>query len=473
MLPTNRIMENPANLERANKASDLRKRYPRFNFDSFSVTPGNSLLVVDYFYSAPPDLHFKSTITFQSVPADINVPPETLENLLFQIGMVELFSYWKATCSPLIEIRAGNLNSDQLAWWKSLLLNGMGEYFYVNRIPFTAPDFVAIEAATNGDAPTPYQGQLRRGLLIPLGGGRDSAVAAKLVKDSGIQPGFMIMNAIPAALRVARSLDCAEPILVTRVLDPLILDLNRRGFLNGHVPFSATLAFINAACLALYGYSVIGIANEKSSDEGNIAYEGRMINHQYSKSSAFETSFNDYMKKFMLADAVYLSLVRPLFELQIGRMFARLHSVHGAVSSCNRFQSAGKWCGECPKCLSVYVTTYPFVERDVLSKIFGSRDFFDNPKSIQILDSLVGLGENKPFECVATIDETVYALALCVETAERQERPLPSGLQHVKDVILPQFPDRTRASTEEFDNGFTIDRLPASIEAVLTRELAG
>jgi hypothetical protein len=110
---------------------------------------------------------------------------------------------------------------------------------------------------------------------------------------------------------------------------------------------------------------------------------------------------------------------------------------------------------------------------DALPKIFGSRDFFDNAESAQILGSLVGLGEGKPFECVATIDETVTALSLCVETAERRKRTLPPGLQYVKDVVLPRFQDRTMDVQKWFDDGFRVDRLPASIEAALTKELGG
>ncbi len=464
-------MESSGHPEAVNRAAHLRNRYPRFVFDAFTVSADPSRLAVDYFYSAPPDLRFKSSITFDRLPGETLLSPQALENLLFHIGLVESFSYWKATCSPILEVRPGRLNADQTAWWKNLLLHGMGEYFYVNRIPFSAPDFVTILAASGGDAPPPFRGELRRGLLIPLGGGRDSAVAAKLVQDDGMQPGFMILNEIPAALRVAKTLGCPHPILVRRALDPLILDLNRQGFLNGHVPFSATLAFLNAACLALYGYSVIGIANEKSSDEGNISYEGQTINHQYSKSSAFESSFNDYLNRYLLADARYLSLVRPLYELQIGRMFAHLDALHGAVSSCNRLQSVGKWCGECPKCLSVFATTYPFVELDALRNIFGSDDFFDRPHCAQTLAGLTGLGENKPFECVATYEETVCALALCVEAAERRKMPLSPGLQFAKDVILPRFPRPSAGAQEPFGNSDRLDRLPASIEAILRREL--
>jgi hypothetical protein len=458
--------------EASNSAAALRERYPRFIYDSFSVSRSASQLVAEYYFTVPPDIRFKSTITFNDVPACRFVQDEAIDNLLFHVGLIESFSYWKATCSPVIEIRPGRLDADQLGWWNALLLKGMGEYFYVNQIPFTSPNFVTLlDGAADSKCRYACASNLPRRLLIPLGGGRDSAVAAKLFQKHNRQPGYMVLNAVPSALKVAASLGCSNPIQVTRVLDPRLLELNRSGFLNGHVPFSANLAFINAACLALYGYSVIGIANERSSDEGNIDYDGQAINHQYSKSFAFEVSFNEYLKKYLLSHATYLSLVRPLYELQIGQLFSRLCSLHGVVSSCNRMQSKGTWCGECPKCLSVFVTTYPFVKPDDLIKIFGPSDFFANPASIPILRSLTGLEDHKPFECVATFDETIGALALCVQSAEALEKQLPCALQYAKDTILPQFPDAPSHALGYLSATMSLDALPDSIEAILAQEM--
>jgi hypothetical protein len=125
-------------------------------------------------------------------------------------------------------------------------------------------------------------------------------------------------------------------------------------------------------------------------------------------------------------------------------------------------QSKGTWCGECPKCLSVFVTTYPFVKPDDLIKIFGPSDFFANPASIPILRSLTGLEDHKPFECVATFDETIGALALCVQSAEALGKPLPYALQYAKDTILP---------LEYLSAPMSLDALPDSIEAILAQEM--
>ena len=82
------------------------------------------------------------------------------------------------------------------------------------------------------------------------------------------------------------------------------------------------LAFLSSICLVLYDYSNTVIANERSSDESNTIFLGKQINHQYSKSFAFEETFDDYLQKYLVKNARYFSFVRPLYELQIGRAFA-------------------------------------------------------------------------------------------------------------------------------------------------------
>src|SRR5262249_17499882 len=155
----------------------------------------------------------------------------------------------------------------------------------------------------------------------------------------------------------------APSIIVRRVISPKLLELNDRGFLNGHTPFSAYLALLGATCMLLYGYSNVIVANERSSDEGNVTYRGQEINHQYSKSFAFETSFDQYMHKYLITSGRYFSLVRPFYELQIGQMFSAYPEFFDMFKSCNRNRSAS-WCGACPKCFSVFITMYPFVSRE-------------------------------------------------------------------------------------------------------------
>jgi len=63
-----------------------------------------------------------------------------LDNLIFNIGLAEIPSYWKATCSPKIVIKAGYLDNNQIAFWRDLIAN-MGQFFYENDLPFISPEF--------------------------------------------------------------------------------------------------------------------------------------------------------------------------------------------------------------------------------------------------------------------------------------------------------------------------------------------
>src|SRR5439155_13217511 len=163
-----------------------------------------------------------------------------------------------------------------------------------------------------------------------------------------------------------------------------------------HTPFSAYLAFLGAVCQLMYGYSNVVVANERSSDEGNVVYRGKEINHQYSKSFRFETLFDEYLKKYLVSAGRYFSFLRPLYELQIGKVFSNFPEMWGLFKSCNRNRSES-WCGECPKCVSVFLTMYPFTSGAALKEVFGS-DLLYRDETIRILRQLAGL-EVKPFEC--------------------------------------------------------------------------
>jgi hypothetical protein len=77
-----------------------------------------------------------------------------------------------------------------------------------------------------------------------------------------------------------------------------------------------------------------------------------------------------------------------------------------------------RWCGNCPKCLFVYLTFYPFLKEKELLKIFG-KDILENKKLLPTMKALLGQGKPKPFECVGTKKESRLALKLCLEKAKK------------------------------------------------------
>ena len=72
-----------------------------------------------------------------------------------------------------------------------------------------------------------------------------------------------MLNPSSAARKIAAQVSPADPVVIRRAICPELLDLNRRGFLNGHTPFSAYLAFLGGVCQLLYGYSNVIVANER------------------------------------------------------------------------------------------------------------------------------------------------------------------------------------------------------------------
>jgi hypothetical protein len=252
------------------------------------------------------------------------------------------------------------------------------------------------------------------------------------MKQAGQEFTCMMLNPSSAAQNIARQVTTSDPVIVRRTICPELLELNRRGYLNGHTPFSAYLAFLGSVCLPLYGYSSLIVANERSSEEGNVHYRGKNINHQYSKSFRFETRFDEYLRKFLVSDARYFSLVRPLYELQIGKLFSSFPEFFDLFKSCNRNRS-DSWCGQCPKCVSVFLTMYPFVPTSTLIRIFG-HDLFHSEGIIPIVRGMAGF-EIKPFECVATIAEVTAALALAIRKCKDNSEALPPVLQYAAGNI--------------------------------------
>src|SRR5438132_11274870 len=284
-----------------------------FRYEQFEVEKTASRVTARFKFSIPPDISFSPEVHFEG--AVRSVPDEFLNNAIFHLGLIESFSYWKATAAPVIEVHAGSLTDDQTNWWEDLLIHGMGEFFYRNDIDFTAPGFVKIQSVGSGTAPKVYPTALPPRSLLTIGGGRDSALAAGLLRDSGHEFTCMMLNPSSAAQKIAAHVSGTDPVIIHRSICPELLDLNRRVFLNGHTPFSAYLAFLGTACLLLYGYSNVIVANERSSDEGNVRYRGKDINHQYSKSFRFERFFDEYLQKHLVEAGRYFSFVRPLYEL--------------------------------------------------------------------------------------------------------------------------------------------------------------
>ncbi|MCL1881073.1 MAG: hypothetical protein FWF76_02720 [Oscillospiraceae bacterium] len=362
-----------------------------------------------------------------------------LKELIFNLGMVELVSYWKSACPKIVEIQCGILDEWQIAWWKKLYLNGLGEFFYLNKITPTE-DFMKIvcpkphvdlnQTSVSEDKPNH---ESLSGCLIPVGGGKDSIVTLELLSKSRAKNLSYIIGDVKRAFDSAKTAGYSNSqiIGVHRTIDPVLLELNRKGYLNGHTPFSAIVAFSSLIFAYLSRKKHIVLSNENSANEGNCQLGEMTVNHQYSKSIEFESDFREYVSRISLANKVelpnYFSLLRPWNELQITGAFTQFPKYFSVFQSCNAGTKSNIWCAKCAKCLYVYIMLSAFIDDEQLLGIFGE-NLIENPDLSEIFVALKNPKHDKPFECVGTRDEVNQALAMAAEHRSSSNLSLSSGL---------------------------------------------
>lgn len=391
------------------KYLQFRREYPFFEYQSYSFIIRNDQLIIKYSFNLSNKVEFTPIIKIPLKPFHIldSLSNSDIDNFIFHIGMVELVSYWKTACSPIVII-PHELDSEQIKWWKKLYFLGLGEFFYVNGISADIESFMTIES--KGSHLSPSNRELNSNkVLVPVGGGKDSVVSLEVLRTSHIDIIPMILNPREASINTIETAgySMGDSQIIYRTIDERLLELNKQGFLNGHTPFSALLAFVGALSCLMSGLSYIALSNESSANESTVP--DSKINHQYSKSFEFESDFNWYVKKYLNNDISYFSLLRPVNELQIAKLFSGFTQYHNSFRSCNVGSKTDSWCGKCPKCLFTYIMLSPFIQEDKLIELFG-KNLYSDINLVDILDELTGKAEVKPFECVGTPDEVMAAI---------------------------------------------------------------
>jgi hypothetical protein len=116
---------------------DLRKKHKTFIYKNYEYDFKDKDLNISFDFFIEPNIQFTPKIKIKNIKRK-KLDNEILENLIFNLGMIELVSYYKATCSPKIIIECGRTNK---TFWKKLYLKGLGEFFYENKIDFTKKRF--------------------------------------------------------------------------------------------------------------------------------------------------------------------------------------------------------------------------------------------------------------------------------------------------------------------------------------------
>lgn len=395
----------------------------KFIFSDYDINLAQGKAAFHYLIeSAKQSEEFTERITFPPVVFQI---PENLLKVLFDNLLLILgISYWKLYCSQSIIIKPFTLTKQQADFWNTVYAKGLGEFFYKNKIDFR--NLVNFPYGEHEVKPVAFLRQERS--LLALGGGKDSIVSAELLKNRKIDFDLFTVGTSIIQDQVAKIIG-RKTIVINREIDPALFELNKsRNVYNGHIPISVIYAFLGLTAAILYDYSAVVVSNEKSANYGNVEYLDEMINHQWSKSEEFKSLFQNYVEKFITPSIKYSSPLRSMSELEVVEKFVRYPKYFKVFSSCNRnFKinnpSNQKWCGECPKCLFVFIALAAYLPKKDVLDIFN-KDLFEDKNLIPLFEELIGVKNFKPFECVGTQDEVKEALEKIVEKGEFNESVL-------------------------------------------------
>jgi hypothetical protein len=231
---------------------------------------------------------------------------------------------------------------------------------------------------------------------------------------------FMVKPTTPASDKMISESKLRSHI-VERHIDSKLFKLNKSGYLNGHTPITSVMYFLSILTAYIFGYKYITFSNERSSSEGNVKYLGEEVNHQYSKTFEFESDFREYNSKY-LSNIGLFSLLKPLYQIQITKLFSGFKEYFPIIRSCNVGQQQGIWCGACSKCLSTYILLLPFLGIEKTKTIFG-RDLLENRKLLELLNKLIDENKTKPFQCLGTRVETKIALNMSLKLYDNKDLP--------------------------------------------------
>ena len=428
--------------------ADLGNLVGPFTFDPPTISGGS----VGLRYRIGTELVFTERIEF---PFDLPDSPE-VEQAVRVLHLVAGVSYYKCIAPATLVLPALTVAERRLV--TVLYDEGLREFAYRNGLGVPLP----VELSTPPGLADPPVVSLRgTGALVPIGGGKDSALVAALVPDGQL----FAVNPVGAHVHLAEAL--RRPLLgVKRILDPQLRELVAAGAPNGHVPVTAITSAISVLTAVALGLRDVLMGIERSADEPSlVTKDGVAVNHQFSKSWAAEHLLRAV---FAPIGVQYLSLLRPLTELAIGAGVAR-RGLATEIVSCNRVftvwnentsSKEQRPCGECAKCLFTALMIAPSTSPSAIERQYG-RALLDEAGHIEPVREL--WSEEKPFDCVGERLETAAALVLLSRTAAWKDQAVVVALAGEASRLL----EAAGVEASSFLSVGPVEILPPDYQAVV------
>jgi hypothetical protein len=362
-----------------NQQPQPARRGQVFRYESFTADAESGVLTCRYSLDGR---EFAERFTLAPGPRWHTEAAQAAARLVFLLAGV---SYYKTAAPPVIDLGQTAVTETELAFLGEFYRQGLGEFAYHNALDLSSLRIEArriearriearrIEArriGAHGPAdPRPGAAEAGHRALVPFGGGIDSIVVVERVRRLADVALFIVNR--PAdrfdAIEAPAAVTGLPIVRAEREIDPQLLRSAERGFLNGHVPVTGILSAIAVLAAVLTDRDAVVMSNEWSASIPTLEYQGRPVNHQFSKSDVFEAAFRDVLAQSPARLPEYFSWLRDRTELWVGQEFAALAQYHSSFRSCNRAfytdpaRRLDHWCGQCDKCCFIDLILAPFI----------------------------------------------------------------------------------------------------------------
>jgi UDP-N-acetyl-alpha-D-muramoyl-L-alanyl-L-glutamate epimerase len=400
-----------------------------FRYRSFAADPENAVLSCHYELGGR---EFTERVAFPGQEGNPRWHSEAAQAAARLVFLLAGVSYYKTAAPPVIDLGETALTEAEKTFLRDFYLHGLGEFAYRNSLDLTAMEIRAPARALAQPQP-PASTRMRA--LVPFGGGIDSIVTVEQVRQRADVALFVVSRPGDRfdAIEEPAAVTGLPVVRAEREIDPQLLRSAELGFRNGHVPVTGILSAIAILAAVLEDRDAVVMSNEWSASVPTLEYQGRPVNHQYSKSEEFEAAFRGVLTASPDLPE-YFSWLRDRTELWVGQEFAGLGPYFGSFRSCNkafyteRARRFTHWCGQCDKCAFIDLILAPFLPAEALRRIFAvTGEPLEDPALPGKFRSLLGAGA-KPFECVGEVTECRAAVLLAARREDRTGNDLLAGL---------------------------------------------
>ncbi len=435
-----------------------------FRFLGTRVDEETGRVLLDYGFDN--GVSFTETIDFAAtLPARGTTARHAFNAAIRSLFVMAGVSYYKAWLPPVLDLNGLALAEDEIAFFAEVYREGLGEFAMRNGLSLDGRLQFVNAGAPDPDPPSAVDLPERSAVLI--GGGKDSLVSLEVLRSSGADIELFCVNPREPMIDSATASGVSMA-TVKRSLDPFLFELNASGAVyNGHVPITAIVSLIAVAAAFVHGWSNIVLSNERSADEPTVDD----VNHQYSKSSAFEARFAEHVAMRVSPSLNYFSLLRPLSELHIAQLFAKTDRYDRVFTSCNKAfrileRTGERWCLDCAKCRFTFLMMATAMPPERLTGVFGA-NLLDMPEQLGGYEELTALdGAHKPWDCVGEFLESRAALmriadhpdwrdtAIVRALAPRIAATPPDAAAAYEDFLTPQWQGRVPAQFRKALDGY-------------------